>query len=76
MSPTDATATDARMRRPANRRELILEAAVELFHRHGYPATSVDDTCGDEPEDLDESVLALEEAAFEADLQGVTLEET
>ena len=23
--------------------ELILEAAVELFHRHGYPATSVDD---------------------------------
>ena len=32
-----------RRRRPANRRELILEAAVELFHRHGYPATSVDD---------------------------------
>ena len=43
MRATDATATDAPTRRPANRRELILEAAVELFHRHGYPATSVDD---------------------------------
>ncbi len=30
-------------RRPANRRELILEAAVGLFHERGYPATSVDD---------------------------------
>ncbi|MEM9200243.1 MAG: TetR/AcrR family transcriptional regulator [Actinomycetota bacterium] len=30
-------------RRPSNRRELILEAAVGLFHERGYPATSVDD---------------------------------
>jgi len=30
-------------RRPANRRELILDAAVKLFHERGYPATSVDD---------------------------------
>ncbi|MEO0493084.1 MAG: TetR/AcrR family transcriptional regulator [Actinomycetota bacterium] len=43
MSPTDAAAAEAPTRRPANRRELILEAAVELFHRRGYPATSVDD---------------------------------
>ncbi|MEC7506115.1 MAG: helix-turn-helix domain-containing protein, partial [Actinomycetota bacterium] len=43
MRATDTTAADAPTRRPANRRELILEAAVELFHRHGYPATSVDD---------------------------------
>lgn len=30
-------------RRPANRRELILAAAIELFHARGYPATGVDD---------------------------------
>lgn len=30
-------------RRPSNRRELILEAAIELFHERGYPATGVDD---------------------------------
>ena len=46
MGPTDhatSTAPPAATRRPANRRELILEAAVELFHQRGYPATSVDD---------------------------------
>ena len=43
MRATDTTAADAPTLRPANRRELILEAAVELFHRHGYPATSVAD---------------------------------
>lgn len=30
-------------RRPSNRRELILAAAIELFHERGYPATGVDD---------------------------------
>jgi len=30
-------------RRPSNRRELILEAAIQLFHERGYPATGVDD---------------------------------
>ena len=34
---------DAPSRRPANRRELILAAAIELFHERGYPATGVDD---------------------------------
>ena len=30
-------------RRPSNRRQLILEAAIQLFHERGYPATGVDD---------------------------------
>ncbi|MEZ5168892.1 MAG: helix-turn-helix domain-containing protein [Acidimicrobiales bacterium] len=34
---------DTPSRRPANRRDLILEAAIELFHERGYPATGVDD---------------------------------
>ena len=34
---------DAPTRRPSNRRELILAAAIELFHERGYPATGVDD---------------------------------
>ncbi len=32
-----------RGRRPTNRRELILAAAIELFHQRGYHATGVDD---------------------------------
>lgn len=40
---TRALDTDSPMRRPSNRRELILEAAIELFHQRGYPATGVDD---------------------------------
>lgn len=46
MGPTDhATTTEPPVptRRPSNRRELILAAAVQLFHERGYPATSVDD---------------------------------
>lgn len=35
--------TEPPTRRPSNRRELILEAAIELFHERGYPATGVDD---------------------------------
>lgn len=35
--------SDPPTRRPSNRRELILEAAIELFHERGYPATGVDD---------------------------------
>jgi len=35
--------TESPTRRPSNRRELILEAAIELFHERGYPATGVDD---------------------------------
>ena len=34
---------DEPSRRPSNRRELILAAAIELFHERGYPATGVDD---------------------------------
>ena len=34
---------DKGSRRPSNRRQLILEAAVDLFHHNGYPATGVDD---------------------------------
>lgn len=41
--PPQRGAEAATTRRPANRRELILEAAVDLFHQRGYPATSVDD---------------------------------
>jgi AcrR family transcriptional regulator len=35
--------TDTSTRRPSNRRALILEAAIQLFHERGYPATGVDD---------------------------------
>ncbi|MEZ5245972.1 MAG: helix-turn-helix domain-containing protein [Acidimicrobiales bacterium] len=38
-----ALESDSPTRRPSNRRELILEAAIELFHERGYPATGVDD---------------------------------
>jgi len=34
---------DKGSRRPSNRRQLILEAAIDLFHHNGYPATGVDD---------------------------------
>lgn len=34
---------DEPSRRPSNRRDLILEAAIDLFHERGYPATGVDD---------------------------------
>ncbi|MDG1365606.1 MAG: TetR/AcrR family transcriptional regulator [Acidimicrobiales bacterium] len=48
MTTTDAASTasadsTASGRRPANRRDLILYAAIDLFHQRGYPATSVDD---------------------------------
>lgn len=45
MGPTEPPGVTeaAPVRRPANRRELILEAAIGLFHERGYPATSVDD---------------------------------
>ena len=35
--------TDSPGRRPANRRDLILDAAIQLFHERGYHATGVDD---------------------------------
>ena len=35
--------SDLPARRPSNRRDLILEAAIDLFHESGYPATGVDD---------------------------------
>ena len=40
---TGAAETNGSARRPANRRDLILHAAIDLFHQRGYPATSVDD---------------------------------
>lgn len=48
MTTTDAASSASAdpagtARRPANRRDLILEAAIDLFHQRGYPATSVDD---------------------------------
>jgi AcrR family transcriptional regulator len=41
--PARALDSDTTSRRPSNRRELILEAAIQLFHERGYPATGVDD---------------------------------
>jgi AcrR family transcriptional regulator len=35
--------TEQGPRRPSNRRELILGAAIDHFHRHGYHATGIDD---------------------------------
>ena len=44
MTTTDTDSSDApASRRPSNRRDLILHAAIDLFHQRGYPATSVDD---------------------------------
>jgi AcrR family transcriptional regulator len=43
MSDARALETETPTRRPSNRRELILEAAIQLFHERGYPATGVDD---------------------------------
>lgn len=40
---TMAAFIDAPNSRPSNRRALILEAAIKLFHEQGYPATSVSD---------------------------------
>ncbi len=40
--PTDGPDPNGN-RRPPNRRALILDAAIKLFHERGYPATSVDD---------------------------------
>jgi len=39
----DDTNNNEGPRRPRNRRDLILEAAIDLFHQNGYPATGVDD---------------------------------
>lgn len=43
MTTTEPARDTPPARRPPNRRDLILEAAVRLFHEQGYPATSVDD---------------------------------
>ncbi len=42
-APAADSTPDKGPRRPSNRRDLILEAAIDLFHRNGYPATGVDD---------------------------------
>ncbi len=42
-APADDSTPDRGPRRPANRRDLILEAAIDLFRHNGYPATGVDD---------------------------------
>ena len=39
----DRTGTGSAGSRPSNRRDLILEAAINLFRAQGYPGTSVDD---------------------------------
>jgi AcrR family transcriptional regulator len=41
-SPAPSTAPTPRKKRRPHRREEILEAAVELFHRNGYHATGMD----------------------------------
>jgi AcrR family transcriptional regulator len=47
LGPVDQTTLESGgsdpTRRPPNRRDLILEAAVRLFHERGYHATGVDD---------------------------------
>lgn len=41
--PRDHLGDGRSPRRPPNRRDLILRAAIELFHERGYHATGVDD---------------------------------